>query len=144
LPSNRLEKTFNDLSVEYDPHQQEDSLSLHSFAAFFRVLCNASYLSEEMSEKALRYLSKTSFRTGMVAGVPPNVDIASKHGGRTVSVSAEGNGKAQSQLHEFGIIYHPNRPFLLGIMVRGENFDHLTTTLRDITHLVYEEVDKQS
>jgi beta-lactamase class A len=119
-------------------------LSLNAFAAFFRVLYNSSYLTEEMSEKALRYLSKSSFRTGMVAGIPPNVDIASKHGERNIPVATNGEVRELSQLHEFGVIYHPNRPFLLGIMVRGEGFDQMTKTLRDITHLVYEEVDRQS
>ena len=144
LPSGRLEKTFNDLYVEYDPHKQEDSLSLNAVAAFFRVLYNASYLTEEMSEKALRYLLKSSFRTGMVAGIPPNVDIASKHGERRISATTDGEDKELSQLHEFGIIYYPNRPFLLGIMVRGKDFDQMSKIVRDITRLVYEEVDKQS
>ena len=144
LPSNRLEKIFNDLYVEYDPLKQEDSLSLKDFAVFFRVLYNSSFLTEEMSEKALRYLSKSAYRTGMVAGIPPNVDIASKRGERRISVTSNGNEKELSQLHEFGIIYHPHRPFLLGIMVQGENLDQLTKILRDITRLVYEEVDKQS
>lgn len=144
LPSNRLEKIFKDLYVEYDPLKQEDTLSLNAFAAFFRVLYNSSYLTEEMSERSLRYLSKSSFRTGMVAGIPPNVDIASKHGERNISSTTDGEEKELSQLHEFGVIYHPNRPFLLGIMVRGEDYDQMTKTLRDITHLVYEEVDKQS
>lgn len=144
LPSSRLDKIFNDLYVEYDPHKQEDTLSLNAFAAFFRVLYNSSYLTEEMSEKALRYLSKSTFRRGMVAGIPPNVDIASKHGERNISDIISGDEKALSQLHEFGVIYYPNRPFLLGIMIRGEDFDQMTKTLRDITRLVYEEVDKQS
>jgi beta-lactamase class A len=144
LPSGRLDRTFKDLYVEYDPQKQEDSLSLNAFASFYRVLYNASYLSEEMSEKALRYLSKSSFRDGMAAGIPPNVDIASRHGARTISVTLDGDEKELLQLHEFGIIYHPNRPFLLGIMVQGEDVDQLTKILRDATRLVYEEVDKQS
>jgi beta-lactamase class A len=144
LPANRLEKVFNDLNVEYDPQKQDNTLSLSAFASFFRVLYNASYLTEEMSEKALRYLSKSSFRTGMVAGIPPNIDIASKHGERKLLVITTGEEKELLQLHEFGIIYHPNRPFLLGVMVRGNDSDQMTKIVRDITRLIYEEVDKQS
>jgi len=145
LPSSRFEKIFSDLYVEYDPNKQDDSISLNAFSVFFRVLYNASYLNEDMSEKALRYLSKSSFRSGMAAGIPPNIEIASKQGERKVSVvTTDGDGKELSQLHEFGIIYHPNRPFLLGVMVRGENSDQLAKIVRDITRLVYEEVDKQS
>jgi beta-lactamase class A len=144
LPAGRLDKIFKDLYVEYDPHKQEDSLSLNAFAAFYRVLFNASYLSEEMSEKALRYLSKSTFRDGMSSGIPPNIDIASKHGERTIWIKEDGEEKELTQIHEFGIIYHPNRPFILGIMVRGDDFDNLVKAIREITHLVYEEVDQQS
>lgn len=144
LPARRLERIFKDLKVEYDPHKQEDSLSLKAFAEFYSVLFNASYLSEEMSEKALRYLSMFSFRDGMSSGIPPNIDIVSRHGERMIATTEDGEEKELTQAHEFGIIYNPNRPFLLGIMARGNDFDQLETAIRDITHLVYEKVDQQS
>ncbi len=144
LPAGRLEKIFRDLSVEYNPDKREESMSLNAFAAFYRVLFNASYLSEEMSEKALRYLSKSTFRDGMAAGIPPNIELASKHGERTILTTAGDEEKKLIQVHEFGIVYHPNRPFLLGIIVRGEDFDQLVKTIRDITRIAYEEVDQQS
>jgi beta-lactamase class A len=144
LPAGRLDKIFKDLNVEYDPRKEDDSLSLSAFASFYRVLFNASYLSEEMSEKALRYLSKSTFRDGMASGIPQNIEIACKQGERTISVTAGGEQQELYQLHEFGIIYHPNRPFLIGIMVRGDDFNSLMKVIRDITRLVYEEVDQQS
>ncbi len=143
LPTNRLERIFKDLNVEYDPHQEDDSLSLSSFASFYRVLYNASYLSEDLSEKALRYLSKSTFRDGMASGIPSNVEIAGKHGERTIEIRKGGEEETLYQLHEFGIIYYPNRPFILGIMARGDDVDRLTKVSRDITRLVYEEVDQQ-
>ncbi len=146
LPKGRLDRIFKDLNVEYDPHKvkEEDSMSLSSFAGLYRVLFNASYLNEEMSEKALRYLSKSTFRDGMASGIPQNIEIASKHGERTISVTVNNQEKEIVQLHELGIIYHPNRPFLIGIVARGEDFDSLKKVIRDITRLVYEEVDQQS
>jgi len=144
LPARRLEKIYKDLYVEYDPRAQDDSLSMNAFAAFYRVLFNASYLSEEMSEKALRYLSKSVFREGMSSGIPPNIEIASKYGQRSMTVVVDGEEKELTQVHEFGIIYHPNRPFLLGIMARGDDFEKLVKAIHDITRLVYNEVDTQS
>ncbi len=146
LPAGRLNKIFKDLNVEYDPHKDKgnDSLSLSAFAALYRVLFNASYLNEEMSEKALRYLSKSTFRDGMASGVPQNIEVACKHGERRVSIVLNGKAKELYQLHEFGIIYHPNRPFVLGVMARGDDFSNLMKAVRDITRLVYEEVDQQS
>lgn len=145
IPRSRLDKVFKDLNVEYDPHNAEDTLSLRAFASFYRVLFNASYLSEEMSEKALRYLSKSSFKDGMASGISMNINIASKFGERRVNAVVEnGTDVELEQLHEFGIIYHPYRPFLVGIMARGSDFNTLIGTIRDITRLVYDEVDRQS
>jgi beta-lactamase class A len=147
MPPPRLDKIFKDLNVDYDPHKDkdEDSLSLSAFASLYRVLFNASYLSEEMSEKALRYLSKSTFSDGMASGIPQNIELASKFGERTISLTpSDGNDDDEIyQLHEFGIIYHPNRPFLIGVMARGDDFASLKKVIRDITRLVYEEVDQQ-
>ncbi len=143
LPMARLERIFKDLNVEYDPHQDDDSLSLSSFASFYRVLYNASYLTEDLSERALRYLSRSTFRDGMASGIPTSVEIAGKHGEREIEVAKDGEKVKLYQLHEFGIIYCPKRPFLIGIMARGEDVDRLTKVSRDITRLVYEEVEQQ-
>ncbi len=144
MPAPRLDRIFKDLNVEYDPQKSEDSLSLRAFASFYRVLFNASYLSEEMSEKALRFLSKSSYRSGMASAVPSNIEIASKFGERSIVVKEGGDARELHQLHEYGIIYHPRRPFLLAVMARGADADRLTRTIRDITSLIYEEVDTQS
>jgi beta-lactamase class A len=142
LPKGHLDKIFKDLNVEYDPAKKGGFLSLSSYASFYRVLFNASYLTEEMSEKALRYLSRSIFREGMVAGIPPNIDMVSKLGERSIQGAAD-HDREIYQLRESGIIYHPNRPFLLGIVVRGKNYKQLTNSIRDITGLVYNEVDQQ-
>ncbi len=143
LPASRFEKILKDLDVEYDPNKREDSLSLNSFAAFYRVLFNASYLSEEMSEKALRYLSQSTFRDGMASGIPQNISIACKHGGRLITTTADNKEQKFYQIYEFGIIYHPNRPFLLGVMVRGDSVDGILKIIHDITSLTYNEIDQQ-
>jgi beta-lactamase class A len=144
LPANRLDKIFKDLNGEYDPQKQNESLSLNTYAALFRVLFNASYLSEEMSEKALRYLSKTAFQDGIGSAVPPNVDKAVDHEEVPIRSNGEGENSNVRQLQEFGIIYHQNRPFLLGVIVRGSDDSRLETVIRDVTRLVFQEVDQQS
>ena len=141
LPPKRLQAINKDLYVNYDPSQKADFLSLSSYASLFRVLFNASYLAEEMSEKALRDLSRSSFKDGMAAGVPAEVIVATKAGERIVPGAEE---EELLQLHEFGIVYHPRRPFLLGISARGTDMEELTEVISDITSLIYEEVDDQT
>jgi beta-lactamase class A len=145
LPPTHLQKVAKDLYVNYNPERTEASLTLSAYASYFRVLFNASYLNEELSEKALRYLARSVFRDGMAAGIPHDVNLASKAGERVIPASdTEGTPSEVLQLHEFGIIYHPERPFLLGITARGGDFQDLARVIRDITSLVYAEVDKQS
>ena len=145
LPPAYLHRTSRDLYVNYDPEKKEDSLTLSAYASYFRVLFNASYLNEEMSEKALRYLARSTFREGMAAGVPHDVNLASKAGERVLPVmDSEGTPSEVLQLHEFGIIYHPERPFLLGITAWGDDFPELARAIRDVTKLVYTELDLQS
>lgn len=145
LPAERLQKVYKDLYVDYDPDKSEDYLSLTAYAAFFRVLYNASYLNREMSEKALSYLSRAAvFKSGIAAVIPPDTDVASKFGERTFQTEDGGSTKEIKQVHEFGIIYYPNRPYLMGIVTRGDDFKKLEKVVRDISRLVYDEVDRQS
>ena len=143
LPVKHEQKIYTDLYVNYDPQKKDDSLSLSAYASFFRVLFNASYLSEELSEKALRHLARSSFQDGMAAGVPPGIDVARKAGERFLE-AGDGETPDLVQLHEFGIVYHARRPFLLGVTVRGTDFDDLAGVISDITKLIYTEVDEQS
>ena len=144
MPRPRLEKIYKELYVEYDPRKQDENMSLSAAAAFYRVLFNASYLSEEMSEKALRYLSRSSARNAMSAGLPPGLALSGKRGEQAFATADDEETPPLLQVHEFGIIYHANRPFLLGFMVRGRDADHINKTIRELTRLVYEEVDQQS
>ncbi|MBI5741411.1 MAG: serine hydrolase [Nitrospirae bacterium] len=109
-------------------------ISVHGYSGFFRILYNASYLNREMSEKALALMSQQDFSQGIAAGLPAGVAVASKFG---ESVQRGG----ERQLHEFGIVYHPTRPYILGIMTLGNNLEKQAEFLRDISRLIYREVD---
>ncbi|NTW58241.1 MAG: serine hydrolase [Nitrospirae bacterium] len=144
LPPGFLMRIIKDISVDYDPAKNDDPITFNAYASFFRVLFNASYLGSDMWEKALRYLSKTTFKDGIISGVPADIDVVAKYGERTLSGPADGAAAGSRQYHEFGIVYHPVHPYLIGVMVRGDDPRMLSKTLRDISALVYEEVDRQS
>jgi beta-lactamase class A len=145
LPPGYLDRVFKDIYANYDPAKKDDAVTFSAYASFFRVLYNSSYLSNEMSEKALRYLSRSAFRDGVVAGIPSNVDCAVKFGERAIQADAgRGIEQEMKQLHEFGIIYYPGRPYLMGVMARGVDSGKLTNVIREVTTLIYEEIDRQS
>ena len=107
--------------------------------AKYIVLYNGTYLSKENSEKALNYLSKSEFSKGIRAAVPNEVLVAHKYGTRD-EFDSKGNS-TNIQLHHFGIVYHKQKPFLIGIMTRGGKKEIREKIIYDLSKLTYDEVE---
>jgi beta-lactamase class A len=123
-----------DITNSHD--DDNNSTTVHGYSGFFRILYNASYLNRQMSEKALQLLSHEDFSQGIRAGVPKGIVVAAKFG-----EFESGNHGEQKQLHEFGIVYHPKGHYILGVMTQGHDFARQTEIIRDVSALVYREVD---
>lgn len=137
LPPNAIEKVLIDVGlVVPDMANQVDIMSVRDYSSFFRILFNATYLSREMSEKALQILSAADFSKGLVAGVPEGTVVAHKFGERAFADSDV------KQLHDCGIIYAPSGPYLLCVMTRGTNFEILEDVIRDVSALVYQQLNQ--
>lgn len=135
----KLIATYSDLGVPvpFDA-ADENIMTVKQYATFFRILFNASYLNREMSIKALELLSKTEFRNGIIAGVPPDVGVVHKFGERTYSEK-----NIEKQMHDCGIVYYPDHPYLICVMTRGDSFEHLDDSIREISALVFKNVNEQ-
>lgn len=118
---------------------QKETLSVKSYASLFRVLYNARYLPPELSEKALRMLSESTFEDGLRRGVPRDVVIAHKFGIRDVPDEPK-----IKQLHDCGIVYHPARPYLICIMTRGSDQTRNADILGQISKRVYDVVSART
>ena len=115
----------------------ESTFTVKTYSSLFRQLFNASYLTSEMSEKALDLLTQSKFDKALAAGIPKTIAIAHKFGER------EGLADNEKQFHDCGIIYYPDNPYLLCVMTRGRTNDSLTNTIRIVSQKVYEEVDSR-
>lgn len=133
-----LYKLYTDLGLASPPELRSggDVLTVHEYATFYRILYNASYLNKEDSNKVLELLSRSNFNRGINAGVPDNIKVAHKFG--------EHSDNNFRQLHDCGIIYYPQNPYILCIMTRGAVFDELEKIIGEISKSVYEHVDKQT
>ncbi len=120
-----------------NPHAAGDDafLSVQTYASFFRILYNATYLSREASEWALSLLAAADFKAGLVGGVPPGVPVAHKFG--------EKSEPGAFQLHDCGIVYFPENPYLLCVMSRGPDLGTLDDVIRGVSRVVYGEVAAQ-
>jgi len=126
----KIAHVFKNLQLPYPDTKQPDyGLTLKDYSRFFRVLFNATYLSWKNSEYALELLTKTDYQNGIAKGVDKGVVIAHKFGER--------NSDGVQQLHEVGIVYLQNRPYLLGIMTKGNDIKKMEPILGEISKIVY-------
>lgn len=132
-----LEKVFFDLDIHLpmEDGTYRDQVTAQKYSAILRSLYNASYLSRENSDKVLEILSNAQFKDGLVAGVPNNVVVSHKFG----EIVRE-NAFTPVSLHDCGIIYKKNRPYILCVMTQGNNLDDLKAVIGNISKIVYDGV----
>lgn len=130
LKAERLEQSYSDLGISV-PQNDQYTVSVRTYASFFRILYNATYVNQVYSEKALYLLANTEFNDGIVAGVPSSIPVAHKFGERLDEKTGF------KQLHDCGIVYLPNRPYLLCIMSKGSNVKVLEEVTADISRAIY-------
>lgn len=118
------------------PSVDEDFITVRQYATLFRLLYNASYVPQQNSEEILKLLAQTHFNKGIVAPLPTNITIAHKFGERKI---AETN---QLQLHDCGIVYYPQHPYILCIMTRGASFEALEKTIQQLSAITYSSMEE--
>lgn len=129
--------TLTELGLAYPRSPTESTFTVKSYSSLFRQLYNSSYLTPEYSERVLEILSKSEYKEGLVAGVPETVRVAHKFGVRDSLVS-EG-----VELHDCGIVYFPDNPYVLCVMTRGKELNHLEDVISSVSRMVYEEVNSR-
>ncbi len=133
IPENYIYGVFHSIGIPYKDIRNEVNIRVKDYAAFFRVLFNSSYLSRAMSEKLLEMLARTEYKNGIVAGVPEGVTVAHKFGERVIGDIY--------QLHDCGIVYYPENPYLLCIMTKGESFLKQQSAIKELSKFIYSERD---
>ncbi|MDD2483287.1 MAG: class A beta-lactamase-related serine hydrolase [Candidatus Shapirobacteria bacterium] len=139
IDNSKIFQVYKDLDVDISKASQDPNgniITVKDYASFFRILFNSSYLDQDNSEKALSILSKTQYYKGLIAGVPENITIAHKFGERQFLPSRE------KQLHDCGIVYLPNKPYLLCIMSRSTDFDKAASFIKEVSKTVYDYVSQ--
>ncbi|MEK6743595.1 MAG: serine hydrolase [Nitrospirota bacterium] len=131
-------RTYEALNIPSpDAVGPSDFLSIQTYASFFRVLYNATYLNKVRSEQALALLTQIDFKSGIVAGLPKDLPVAHKFG------EHRDDDTGKIQLHDCGIVYYPQHPYLLCIMTRGSSLEYLDDAISAISRIIYLEVNTQ-
>lgn len=132
-----LRGLFKDLGVASPADSSHDyRISAKTYALFFRLLYNGTFLNRDDSEELLGLLAETAFDHGLAAGLPVHVPVAHKFGQYLVT----DRGAAEAiELHDCGIIYALD-PYVLCVMTKGNDFSVLERFISRISALVYHQV----
>lgn len=138
---NILQKTFDDLGVIINNNEVGgDFMNAVDYSSFFRILYNGSFLNKEMSEYALKMLSNSAFENGLKAGLPDYITISHKYGERESII----NGNTTKQLHDCGIIYNPDKPYVLCIMTKGNDYLKQADLIKNISAKTYQIINQDN
>ena len=143
LPMADLQRTFTDIWLTFPVITSwsfDNNIRVIDYASFFRNLFNASYLNRADSEKVLNLLTKVEFKDGLVAWVPSDITVAHKFGERGIIWA---NGREEKQLHDCGIVYYPNHPYVICLMTRWYDWNQLKSVISDVSSIVYKETQKE-
>ncbi len=133
------DKILSDLGIYSPPTGQSQEMwnvTARSYANIFRMLYNASYVNITSANEILSLLSQSTFKNGIVAGVPGSVKVSHKFG------EAEGtlaDGTVQSRiLNDCGIVYKPDAPYILCLMLEGQDYGDMEKVMQRISHEAYD------
>ncbi|MFZ1561581.1 MAG: serine hydrolase [Saprospiraceae bacterium] len=115
---------------------QNDYISVRQYSSFFRMLYNSTYLTKQYSERCLEILSKSHYPMGIPRFLPKDVLVSHKFGEvGTVDSYVK-------QLHDCGIVYRKNSPYLICIMTKGHDFNYLSERMADISKIIYKNLNE--
>src|SRR3989338_81985 len=107
-------------------------LSAKRYSVILRTLYNASYLSEGNSQKILQLLSLSEFKEYVQSGLPDNVLFVHK-----IGVSKE-----QNVFLDSGIVYAPNRPYVLTVIVKTADESEAKDIMKTVSAQIYKYVSE--
>lgn len=114
LHNDDVEAVINELGLE-ELFTKDGKISAKEYSRIFRSLYTASFLNREHSQMLLRWLDGSPFNDFLASSIPNNISFPHKYG-ENISLGVYADS---------GIVYIPNRPYLISVMVKkeGDSFD---------------------
>lgn len=105
----------------------EGKISAKNYAVILRALYNSSYLETVDSEKLIEMMANSETNEFLSQGVPGDVKFSHK-----IGISDE-----KSVYLDAGIVYIPNRPYFLIVMVNTPDENKAKIEMKEISEKVY-------
>lgn len=135
LDSEEYTDMFAALGME-ELFNEDYNITAKEYSRIFRTLYNASYLNRDNSQKILAWLSESSFNEFLGSGLTENVKFSHKIGEEFKEVV----------FLDSGIVYVPNRPYLITVMVEiedGGGVERAKEIMKELSKSAYEYISKK-
>lgn len=133
IDQNSLNNIYTDLGLPSPENQTDYTISAKQYALLLRAIYNGTYLSQQYSEKALSIMSQSTYKNGIIAGLPSGVVAAQKYGEHVNGIP----GNVQSvELHNCGIVYGKDA-YTICVMTKGQSLDKLANIIKNISQMTY-------
>lgn len=123
-----LAETFKLASLDGSIKFTHISPWMYSF--YLRILYNTTYINSLNSEELLSYLESSTYKNALVKGVPDDIKVAHKYG-------LYNNEAGGLELHDCGIFYATEDPYILCVMTKGRNLEELEAFIAKVSEKVY-------
>jgi len=137
VDQNIQKSVYTDLGLTDPDSTSSYAISPEKYTIFFRRLYNSSYLSEDYSNDLLKLLSEATFKDGLVSGVASSTIVSHKYGEH---INSADNSITSTELHDCGIVYQTNNPYLLCVMTEGKDESDLASAIAAVSQAVNQEV----
>jgi beta-lactamase class A len=130
-----IQDVFNEMNINFldDP---TGTISPKAYTVIFSRIYNATYLNRYYSNYAMNLLNETTFKDGLVAGLPSDVKVAHKYGESGIYA---GKILTDVELHDCGLVYATGEPYYLCVMTKGKNTATLANLIKSISAAVYQD-----
>ena len=94
-----------------DLYNEKGFISAKEYTRILRLLYTSSFLQPENSQKILEFMSEATFKDFLSQGIPSDVKFAHKYG----------ENKDYNIFADSGIVYVPDKPYMLTVIIKGED-----------------------
>lgn len=126
LEQEEVEAVYKHLGLD-DFFAKGGKISAKRYAVVLRSLYHAAFLTKDASEKVITWLTETPFTEYLEQGLPKGVRFAHK-----IGVS-----DAEDVFMDAGIVYAPDRPYILIVMTHNKDEKTAKSIMKDISGKTY-------
>lgn len=131
-----IEMLYEYLHIEEPSQSKSFKISTNNYSLFFRMMYSSTFINEDHSEELLEILTKTVFPYALIRDLPSSIPVSHKYG--VFNLPKNNDGIEMQELHDCGIVYRFDNPYLLCMMTQGPDQKLLADFMATVSKTIFE------